>query len=76
VAGINMLWTATETSIRQSIRSAVVEAARHGFASIAVPAIGAGSGRFDEARSFELMKDELQKLDYSGRVILVRFHRP
>jgi hypothetical protein len=41
-----------------------------------VPAIGAGSGRFDEARSFGLMKDELEKLDYSGRVILVRFQRP
>lgn len=51
VAGINMLWTATEMSIRQSIRSAVAEAARHGFASIAVPAIGAGSGRFDDQRA-------------------------
>lgn len=73
VAGIDMLWTATETSIRCSIRSAITEAARHGFTSIAVPAIGAGSGRFDEARSFELMKDELSRLDYPGRVVLVRF---
>jgi O-acetyl-ADP-ribose deacetylase (regulator of RNase III) len=75
VAGIDMLWTATETSIRLSIRNAVEEAARHGFTSIAVPAIGAGSGRFDEARSFELMKHELGQLDYSGRVVLVRFRR-
>lgn len=73
VAGINMLWTATETSIRLSIRNAIVEATRHGLASIAVPAIGAGSGRFNEARSLALIKDELQKLDYAGRVILVRF---
>ena len=75
VAGINMLWTATEASIRLSIRNAITEATRHGFASVAAPAIGAGSGRFNEARSFELMKDELQKLDYSGRVVLVRFRR-
>jgi len=75
VAGINMLWTATETSIRQSIRSAIEQATRHGFASIAVPAIGAGSGRFNEAKSFELMKDELQRLDYWGRVLFVRFRR-
>lgn len=75
VAGINMLWTATEASIRTSIRSAIAEATRHGFSSIAVPAIGAGSGRFDEARSFELMRDELGKLDYPGRVVLVRFRK-
>jgi O-acetyl-ADP-ribose deacetylase (regulator of RNase III) len=75
VTGINLLWTATENSVRLSIRNAIAEATRHGFASIAVPAIGAGSGRFNEARSFELMRDELQKLDYPGRVVLVRFSR-
>jgi O-acetyl-ADP-ribose deacetylase (regulator of RNase III) len=75
VAGINMLWTASEASIRLSIRNAISEAKRHGFASVAVPAIGAGSGRFDEAKAFALMKDELRELDYAGRVVLVRFRR-
>lgn len=75
VAGIDMLWTASETSIRRSIRSAVSVAVTHGFSSIAVPAIGAGSGRFDEARSLALMKDELRTLEYAGRVVLVRFRR-
>lgn len=75
VAGINIFWTATEASIRLSIRNAITEAARHGFDSVAAPAIGAGSGRFNEAKSFELMKDELRKLDYPGRVVLVRFRR-
>jgi O-acetyl-ADP-ribose deacetylase (regulator of RNase III) len=75
VAGINMLWTATEASIRGSIRSAVAEAVRHGFTSIAAPAIGAGSGRFNEGRSIDLIKDELRTLEYDGRVVLVRFRR-
>ena len=75
VAGIDMLWTATEQSIRLSIRNAVAAAQRHGFTSIAVPAIGAGSGRFDEAKSFALLKDELRNLDYAGRVVLVRFRK-
>ena len=75
VAGINMLWTATETSIRKSIRSAVEQAKRHGFGSIAVPAIGAGTGRFNEAKAFALMRDELVGMDYDGRVVLVRFRR-
>jgi len=75
VAGINMLWTATEASVRSSIRSAVALAHQHGLRSIAVPAIGAGSGRFDEARSFALMKEELHEIDYPGRVVLVRFRK-
>ncbi len=75
VAGIDMLWTATEQSIRLSIRNAVAAAQRHGFTSIAVPAIGAGSGRFDEAKSFALLRDELRNLDYAGRVVLVRFRK-
>lgn len=73
VAGINMFWTATETSIRRSIRSAIEQAVRHDFTSIAVPAIGAGTGRFDEVQAFALMKEELQTLDYAGRVVLVHY---
>jgi O-acetyl-ADP-ribose deacetylase (regulator of RNase III) len=73
VAGINLLWAATEASIRGSVRSAVEAARRYGFTSLALPAIGAGSGRFDETRSFELMRDELSRLDFPGRVVLVRF---
>ncbi|MDX2014008.1 MAG: macro domain-containing protein [Myxococcaceae bacterium] len=75
VAGINLLWTATETSIRRSVRSAIAEAVKHQFESVAFPAIGAGSGRFDEARSFELMRAELSALEFRGRVVLVRFRR-
>jgi O-acetyl-ADP-ribose deacetylase len=75
VAGINLLWTATEQSIRKSVRSAVDLAKAHRFRSLAFPAIGAGSGRFDEARSFELMRQELSSLSYDGRVVLVRFKR-
>ncbi len=73
VAGINVLWTATETSIRLSVQNAVALAKAHGFRSLAFPAIGAGSGRFDEARSVELIKAELEHLDYEGEVTIVRF---
>lgn len=73
VAGINLLWTATETSIRSSVRNALSVASAAGFRSVAFPAIGAGSGRFDEARSFELIKDTLSSAVFDGRVVLVRF---
>jgi O-acetyl-ADP-ribose deacetylase len=75
VAGINALWTATETSIRRSVQNAVAAARERGFRSLALPAIGAGSGRFDEEKSVELIKAVLQHLDYDGEVTIVRFRR-
>ena len=49
VAGINMLWRASEWSIRQCVRNTVALAHEKGFRSIAFPLIGAGSG--DSTRS-------------------------
>ena len=63
VAGINMLWRASERSIRDSVRNAVRLAYEMGFTSIAIPLIGAGSGGFNEERTKELMLDELGKID-------------
>ena len=51
VAGINMLWLASEQSIRDSVRSALTLAAEHGFRSIAFPLIGARSGGFGQERA-------------------------
>lgn len=76
VAGINLLWTATERSIRGSVQSAVDVAKAHSLRSLAFPAIGAGSGRFHDERAFGLLRDELRSLEYDGRVVLVRYRRP
>lgn len=73
VAGINLLWTASERSIRGSVANAIARAREHGFRSIALPAIGAGSGRFDEEAALALIEDELARHDYDGKVVLVRF---
>jgi O-acetyl-ADP-ribose deacetylase (regulator of RNase III) len=59
VPGFNPLWTATGRSIRRSNRNAIAEAAQLGFASIAVPAIGAGSERLNTTRSLERIRHEL-----------------
>jgi len=75
VAGINMLWRASEKSIRESVRNAVDLAAEHGFQSIAFPVIGAGSGGFNHERSKEIMLDELQILDSPLDVTVVEFRR-
>jgi O-acetyl-ADP-ribose deacetylase len=75
VAGIDLLWLASEPSIRDSVRNALTVAEEHGFRSIAFPLIGAGSGGFDQERAKAVMLDEFQKLDSPLAVTLVNFRR-
>ncbi len=75
VAGINMLWRASERSVRSSVRSAMRIAGERGFASVAFPVIGAGSGGFDQDRALEIMLDELSGLESTARVAIVRYRR-
>jgi O-acetyl-ADP-ribose deacetylase (regulator of RNase III) len=73
VAGINMLWRASEWSIRQCVRNAMALAHEKGFRSIAFPLIGAGSGGFNGERAKTIMEDELGKMEYPIDVRLVLF---
>lgn len=77
VAGIDGLWRASESSIRDSVRNAMQIVREQKFASVAFPIIGAGSGGFDEERALEFMLDEFANLDQSTlngvRVLVVKF---
>lgn len=73
VAGINMLWRASERSIHDSVGNAMKVAAEHGFESIAFPVIGAGSGSFNLARAKEIVLGELQKLESNMDVRVMVF---
>ena len=75
VAGINMLWRASEWSIRQSVRNAMALAHEKGFTSIAFPLIGAGSGGFNQDRVKAIMEDELGKIDSPMEVRVVVFRK-
>ena len=75
VAGINMLWRASERSIRDSTRNAVALAKALGLRSIAMPIIGAGSGGFSAERAEAFILDELGKCADPLEVVLVRFRR-
>ena len=72
VAGINLLWRSSEFSIRQSVRSALGIVSREGFASVAFPLIGAGSGGGTAAAVERFMLDEFSQQSYAGAVLLVR----
>lgn len=71
VAGINMLWRASEQSIRDSVRNAMRIAHENDFRSIAFPLIGAGSGSFNPEKAKALMLDELDEIDTSMKVAIV-----
>ena len=75
VAGINMLWRSTERSIRGSVRSALRLAQEHGFRSIALPLIGAGTGGGRADVVLTMMKEEVLRSDYDGRVVIVRYRK-
>jgi O-acetyl-ADP-ribose deacetylase (regulator of RNase III) len=75
VAGINMLWRASEWSIRESVRNTMALAHERGFQSIAFPLFGAGSGGFNQERAKAIMEDALGKLEYPMEVRVV-VYRP
>ena len=75
VAGINMLWRASERSIRDSVDNALRLAFEKGFKSIAFPLIGAGSGGFNQEQAMALMLDELRKFELPMMVKVVVFKR-
>jgi O-acetyl-ADP-ribose deacetylase (regulator of RNase III) len=71
VAGISMLWVASEASIRACVSSALVRARERGFRSIAMPLIGAGTGGCKQQQVLQWMQDELQRATFDGEVRLV-----
>jgi O-acetyl-ADP-ribose deacetylase (regulator of RNase III) len=75
VAGINMFWMASEFSIRNSVNNAMKITKDNGFKSIAFPLIGAGSGGKKKDTVLYWMKDEISKIDFNGKIIIVCYKR-
>lgn len=73
VAGIDLLWRASERSIRDSVRSAMDIVATERFASVAFPVIGAGSGGFREADALATMRDAFASVEAAAAVRIVRY---
>ncbi|EKD81071.1 MAG: hypothetical protein ACD_39C01995G0003 [uncultured bacterium] len=73
VAGINLLWFATEFSVRESVRSAMRIINEKAFESAAFPLIGSGSGNRGKDWSKKIMLDEFTKIESAAAVKLVVF---
>jgi O-acetyl-ADP-ribose deacetylase (regulator of RNase III) len=72
VAGISMLWRSSEASIRDSTTNALRLAGEHGFDSVALPLIGAGTGGGDETAVQRFIEEQVRASPYPGRVVVVR----
>lgn len=75
VSGINLLWMASDSSIKDSTINALTLAKEPGFTSIAYPLIGGGVGGSRQEKILELMKGTLGAIDFEGRVIIVVYKR-
>ena len=75
VVGINLLWRASEHSIRRSVQSAVAATRERGFTSLAFPLLGAGTGGKRRAAVLGFMQDELQRVAFAGEVRIMRYRR-
>jgi O-acetyl-ADP-ribose deacetylase (regulator of RNase III) len=75
VAGISMLWRSSEASIRDSATNALRLAGEHGFASVALPLIGAGTGGGNETTVQRFIEEQVRVSPYQGRVVVVRHAR-
>ena len=73
VAGINLCWRSTEKSIRLSTRNALLKAKQNNFKSIAFPLVGAGTGGKSKNLVLSWMKEELNRVEFDGDVLIVRF---
>jgi O-acetyl-ADP-ribose deacetylase (regulator of RNase III) len=73
VAGINMFWRSSARAIQGSVVSAMAIVDREGYASVAFPIIGAGTGGFGEDGALRLMQEALAPLASPAQVVFVRF---
>ncbi|WP_146398085.1 macro domain-containing protein [Pseudobythopirellula maris] len=73
VAGINMLWQASEFSVKESLRNALGIARTKGFHSIAFPLIGSGSGGRSADRVQDWMTEAFASEEFDGLVRVVRW---
>jgi O-acetyl-ADP-ribose deacetylase (regulator of RNase III) len=75
VAGINLLWFATEYSVRAAVRNALHLVDKEGFKSVGFPIIGAGSGNRSLDKALGWMLDECAQRESNAAVMIVRYRR-
>ena len=75
VAAITPWGRSNDEIIRAAARNALSLAHDRGFASLAFPVLGSGSGGVEEHQALGLMLEALGEQGYDGRVLIVRYRR-
>jgi O-acetyl-ADP-ribose deacetylase (regulator of RNase III) len=75
VAGIGLLWRASQKSIQDSTRNALEKATELGMSSVAMPLIGAGTGGVRPADVEAWMSQAVTESAFLGEVVIVRYRR-
>lgn len=75
VAGISMLWRASEQSIRQSVLSAMALVNTGRYMSVAFPVVGAGTGGFGESGALQIMLGAFETVETKAAVTIVRYRK-
>lgn len=75
VTGINILWRASESSIRNSVTNSVRLADEHGFESMAMLLIGSGSGGFSTDQARAIIADQVLEPASQLAVTIVTFRK-
>ena len=75
VAGLNIFWVATERSIRNGTKNALLIALENNFKSIAFPVIGGGTGGVKKIEAINYMKDEINQSEFKGEIIIASYFK-
>lgn len=75
VAALTDLWRGSEVAVTEGTRNAVALAQRHGFRTLAMPLLGAGTGGLSPERVKELITEALNAVDTDIEVTIVEFER-
>ena len=70
-----MFWRSSEKSIRDSVRSSMTIASNKQYASLAMPLIGAGSGGGKAEKVLEIIRGELNQIEFGGKVVIVKYSK-
>ena len=73
VAGINLLWFATEYSVTNSVYNAMKIVNENQFQSVAFPLIGSGSGKRGKMWSLDVMCNAFEKIESQAHVVIVKY---
>ncbi len=73
VAGINMLWFATEFSVSESVFSAMAIVNEQKYQSVAFPLIGSGSGNRGQEWSLSVMLKAFRSIESDANVNIIRY---